>query len=78
MLNSLFKNILGKYTKSTVMSELLQQDMLLSVDLKSPDNQVNDKLVIGFLAKLKASQLFDVSVHKGAVANGKRLSQKIQ
>lgn len=55
---NLFKKLLGKFMKPSVLSRCLNEDALLSVDYKTSSNQLTDKeVLIGFTTKQLVSQL---------------------
>ena len=58
---SLYKNILGKFVKPSVLSENVDADKMTSIDFHITSNQVHDKdLTIGFLTKQTVNRLHEM------------------
>ena len=58
---SLYKKILGKFVKPSVLSETVDADKMTSIDFHITSNQVHDKdLTIGFLTKQTVNRLHEM------------------
>ena len=59
-LQSVIKNVFGKFVQPKVIAEALKEGGLLSVDFKDGNNHVGrDRLTIGFITRQKVNQLLE-------------------